>query len=179
MFTTIVITLPRFIPREAERIEALLRSGRAGLVHIRKPGAAREEVEGLLRAIGAGLRARLALHDHFELAARYGLRGVHTNSRHPAPPAGFSGSVSRSCHSLSEVEAEKESYTFVSLSPVFDSISKRGYLSAFAPGELERARDRGLIDGRVYALGGVTFARLPEVERLGFGGAMILGDAWR
>ena len=32
---------------------------------------------------------------------------------------------------------------------------------------------------RVMALGGVTFARVDEVLQMGFGGAMILGDAWR
>jgi thiamine-phosphate pyrophosphorylase len=29
------------------------------------------------------------------------------------------------------------------------------------------------------ALGGVTFSKIKEVMNLGFGGAMILGDAWK
>ena len=29
------------------------------------------------------------------------------------------------------------------------------------------------------ALGGITFDRLHIIEKMGFGGAMILGDAWK
>ena len=37
----------------------------------------------------------------------------------------------------------------------------------------------GIIDNKVLALGGVTFDKVEEVLNLGFGGAMILGDAWK
>ncbi len=67
----------------------------------------------------------------------------------------------------------------MSLSPIFDSISKQGYRAAFTSAQLEEARRRGIIDKRVMALGGVTFDRVKEVLEMGFGGAMILGDAWR
>jgi thiamine-phosphate pyrophosphorylase len=67
----------------------------------------------------------------------------------------------------------------VSLSPIYDSISKQGYRAAFTREELLKAAQDGIIDNKVYALGGVTFSRLEEVKALGFGGAMILGDAWR
>ena len=33
--------------------------------------------------------------------------------------------------------------------------------------------------GSVMALGGVTFDKLDAVRQMGFGGGMILGDAWR
>jgi thiamine-phosphate pyrophosphorylase len=29
------------------------------------------------------------------------------------------------------------------------------------------------------ALGGVTFSKIEKVKQMGFGGAMILGDAWK
>ncbi len=179
MFTTIVITLPQFLPDEAERIAALLDEGRADLVHIRKPESARVEVESLLRAIPVRLHTRLTLHDYFELTETFRLHGVHTNSRHPSPPDGFKGSVSHSCHSLDEAARLKEQYDFVSLSPIFDSISKRGYRSAFSSDEIIRAAKAGIIDSKVYALGGVTFGRIPLVKEMGFGGAMLLGDAWK
>ena len=70
-------------------------------------------------------------------------------------------------------------YVYMSLSPIFDSISKKGYKAAFSAAELEEARLRGIIDQRVMALGGVTFDKINEVKRMGFGGAMILGDAWK
>ena len=175
----LIITRPTFVPNEAQRIVDYLKSGKAQLVHIRKPQASKEEVEGLILQIPAEWHKWLVLHDHFDLAVRYGLYGVHLNSRNPLPPEGWSGSVSRSCHQPEELEKWKQRCNYVSLSPIFDSISKQGYQAAFSLEVIAEARRCGLIDKKVYALGGVTFARLTEVENMGFGGAMILGDAWK
>jgi thiamine-phosphate pyrophosphorylase len=176
----IVITRPDFFEGEAAKIAQLLQSGRADLVHIRKPRASQSEVEQLLFSIPTELYSRLVLHDHHSLAIKYGLRGVHLNSRNPEPPAGWSGAVSISCHTLSELsECRRKPYAYMSLSPVFDSISKRGYRSAFSADDIAAARSQGLIDERVMALGGITFDRISEVTKMGFGGAMILGDAWK
>lgn len=176
---TIVITLPTFIPDEACRITTMLRQGDADLIHIRKPRATAEKVESLLREIPAELRCRLVLHDFHHLAPQYSLYGVHLNSRNPHPPHDWKGSVSRSCHTLAEVKEWKDKCNYVSLSPIFDSISKQGYQSAFTLEEIKKAHTEGIIDKKVYALGGITFARLHEIEAMGFGGAMILGDAWK
>lgn len=179
MFKTIIITKPAFFDGEAAMITQFLRQGTADLLHIRKPGAAKEDIERLLREIPEDCRSRLVLHDHHYLAVKYHLYGVHLNSRNPLPPKDWRGSVSRSCHSLEEVMEWKERCAYVSLSPIFDSVSKVGYLSAFTPDDIAAAVQRGIIDHKVLALGGVTFNRLREVQNMGFGGAMILGDAWR
>ena len=176
----IVITRPDFFAGEAERITALLTSGKADLIHIRKPRSSQHEVEQLLCDLPAVLYPRLVLHNHHPLAQRYGLRGVHLNSRNPNPPAGWTGAVSISCHTFQELaEVRKQSYAYMSLSPIFDSISKQGYRSAFTREQIAEARRQGLIDQRVMALGGVTFNRINEITEMGFGGAMILGDAWK
>ena len=176
----IVITRPDFFEGEAAKIAQLLQSGRADLVHIRKPRASQSEVEQLLFSIPSELYSRLVLHDHHSLAIKYGLRGVHLNSRNPEPPAGWSGAVSISCHTLSELsECRRKPYAYMSLSPIFDSISKRGYRSAFSADDIAAARSQGLIDERVMALGGITFDKITEIKEMGFGGAMILGDAWK
>ena len=176
----IVITRPDFFDGEAERIADMLCSGKADLIHIRKPQSSQNEVERLLTYIPSQLYSRLVLHDHFPLAVKYGLHGVHLNSRNPQPPLGWSGAVSTSCHSFRELaQCRRQPYAYISLSPIFDSISKRGYRSAFTRDVIAAARAQHLIDDRVMALGGVTFSRVPDVLQMGFGGAMILGDAWR
>ncbi len=179
MFTTIVVTPPRFVKGEAQRIESLLLEGTADFVHLRKPEASREELEALLTAIPEDLHPRLTLHDHFSLCSRYNVGGVHTNRRYPDPPADFQGRISHSCHTPEEVEAYKPLRDFVSLSPVFYSVSKPGYRTPISPATVYWLRHQRIIDGKVYALGGVTFRLLPTVFAMGFGGAMILGDAWR
>lgn len=175
---TIVITLPHFFDGEAGQIVQLLQSS-VELVHIRKPDSKAEDVERLIRSIPPAYRGRLVLHDHHGLAAKYQLHGVHLNSRNPQPPEDWKGSVSKSCHSLQEVREWRDKCDYLSLSPIFDSISKRGYHAAFTREQIEEARREGIIDQKVLALGGVTFDKIDEVLRMGFGGGMILGDAWK
>lgn len=175
---TIVITLPYFFDGEAEQIVQLLHSS-VDLIHIRKPESKAEEVERLIMSIPSEYYPRLVLHDHHDLAMKYHLHGVHLNGRNPQPPVGWEGSVSKSCHSLEEVKEWKEKCDYVSLSPIFDSISKQGYHAAFSSTEIEEASRQGIIDKKVLALGGVTFNKIDDVLRMGFGGAMILGDAWK
>lgn len=173
----VVVTLPTYIDGEAERIVQLLR--RVDLVHLRKPGSTKEELEQLIREIPSEYHNRLVLHDHHELAVKYHLHGVHLNSRNPLPPEGWKGCVSRSCHSLEEIVEWKDKCDYLSLSPIYDSISKQGYKSAFTREQIDDAVKRGVIDSKVLALGGVTFDKLDEVKQMGFGGGMILGDAWK
>ena len=175
---TIVITLPYFFDGEAEQIVQLLHSS-VDLIHIRKPESKAEEVEKLIMSIPSEYYPRLVLHDHHDLAMKYHLHGVHLNGRNPQPPVGWEGSVSKSCHSLEEVKEWKEKCDYVSLSPIFDSISKQGYHAAFSSTEIEEASRQGIIDKKVLALGGVTFNKIDDVLRMGFGGGMILGDAWK
>ena len=134
----IAVTPPAFHDGEAAFISRLLAGG-VDVVHLRKPGSAEAECAGLLEALSEDERARVVVHDHFGLAARYGLMGIHLNSRNPSVPEGFRGQLSRSCHSLEEVRRFKPECGYVFLSPVFDSISKQGYASAFSAGDLHRA----------------------------------------
>lgn len=175
---TIVITLPYFFDGEAEQIVQFLHSS-VDLIHIRKPESKAEELERLIMSIPSEYYPRLVLHDHHELAMKYHLHGVHLNGRNPQPPMGWEGSVSKSCHSLEEVKEWKGKCDYVSLSPIFDSISKQGYHAAFSSAEIEEASRQGIIDKKVLALGGVTFNKIDDVLRMGFGGGMILGDAWK
>lgn len=183
---TVVITLPQLFEGEEGRICSFLENGTADLVHIRKPDLPLADTERLVRRIldeanrrGMDISDKLVLHSHFSLASKYRLYGIHLGMRSPLPPFSWQGSVSRSCHSVYEVVEWKKVCDYVSLSPVFDSISKVGYRHAFTDSELLEAKARGVIDSKVLALGGVTFNKIPLVMRMGFGGGMILGDAWR
>ena len=170
----IAVTPPAFHDGEAAFISRLLAGG-VDVVHLRKPGSAEAECAGLLEALSEDERARVVVHDHFGLAARYGLMGIHLNSRNPSAPEGFRGQLSRSCHSLEEVRRFKPECGYVFLSPVFDSISKQGYSAAFSPDTLSRASAEGIIDSKVFALGGVTPDKAGLLSTLGFGGAVMLG----
>ena len=48
----------------------------------------------------------------------------------------------------------------------------------FSTDELRAASKQGLIDKKVYALGGMNLDRVKEIKDLGFGGMVICGDLW-
>ena len=174
----LVFTSPSFIPDEASYIRRLFELG-LDVLHLRKPGASADECARLVEEVPEVWRGRIVVHDHFRLCRDYGLMGVHLNSRNPAPPADFRpGTVSASCHSLAEVARRKTGLSYVTLSPVFDSISKQGYRAAYSEEDLERAAADGVIDSRVVALGGVSLGNIPRLRGWGFGGAAMLGDVW-
>ena len=97
---------------------------------------------------------------------------------HPEPPQGFRGLVSRSCHSLEELE-EHAADDYLFLSPIFDSISKVGYTARFTAESLLEAAARGIVNDRVLALGGVRPEYLPRIRAYGFGGAALMGCIWQ
>ncbi|MDR1415759.1 MAG: thiamine phosphate synthase [Odoribacteraceae bacterium] len=175
----IVITPPLPTPGEAVTCNALFRRGLLTL-HVRRPGATREEYEEFIRGILPPYRDRLVVHDHFDLVARYGLKGVHASFSRPddlhrAAPFAH---ASVSCHSPAEVMATDDlpfAPAYIFLSPVFDSISKPGYAAASFPHASLRAALKGR---RVVALGGVTGANLPACRREGFAGGALLGYIW-
>lgn len=173
MMRTIVITPEEVMPGESAAICRMLEGG-AWRVHIRHPHATPEEVMRIIADIPACRRARISVHDHFDAATAMGVGGVHLNSRNPQPPAGWRGMVSRSCHSVEETDADTGA-DYLFLSPVFDSISKPGYLARFDLAELKQAR----LGQRVFALGGVRPRHFAMLENLGFGGAAMLGAAWQ
>ncbi|MDE6716357.1 MAG: thiamine phosphate synthase [Muribaculaceae bacterium] len=173
MIKKIAITLPYFFAGEAQEITRMLDTGEYWRVHIRKPDATEKEMRDLIEAIPEGLRSRISLHDYHELAEEYSIGGVHINRRNPNVPVGWNGLVSKSLHSIAEIgRLADEDYAF--LSPIYPSISKPGYQADFDFTELHKA-----VNKRIFALGGVTKARLSEIESLGFGGAAMLGDAWK
>lgn len=174
----IVITRPDFFEGEAKAITALFDNG-LEILHLRKPEAMAEAMEALLQQLPEEFLNRIVLHDHFELTDRYPLKGIHLNRRNPKVPEGYKGQVSRSCHSLEEVCRDKPTYSYVFLSPIYDSISKTGYTSTYTHEELQEAQKEGVIDEKVIALGGINQSRLAKIRALGFGGAALLGDIWQ
>lgn len=170
----LVITSPSFIPDEASFLHRLFVHG-VDIVHLRKPGATAEECAKLLDGLISDDRRRIVIHDFFELAEPYGLKGIHLNARRSTVPDGWQGHVSRSCHSLDEVRRYKDACSYVFLSPIFDSVSKQGYASAFTDNVLKQASKDGIIDNKVVALGGVTPDKINYLRQLNFGGAAMLG----
>ena len=188
----IAITKPDFYDGEAAFIKRLFESG-FDIVHLRKPCkdvarcvhnndlARRVHIDcicNILNELSSEERSRIVVHDYPELYYEFSLKGFHINKNIVKYPEGYQGFKTRSCHSLEEVKLYKNDFDYVFLSPIFDSISKQGYKSAFTEDELRRASEEGIIDEKVVALGGVTYDRISLLKDLGFGGAAMMGGAF-
>lgn len=170
----IVVTSPSFFTSEASFLHRLIACG-VDYIHLRKPGATADDCSRLLDQMPEEEYRHIIIHDFFELATQYSLHGIHLNARRSDVPTDYHGHISRSCHSLEEAEKYKPLCDYVFLSPIFDSISKQGYSSAFNDITLKDAAVRGIIDKKVIALGGVTPDKIEYLKSLQFGGAAMLG----
>lgn len=170
----IAITTPKVTDDDASIIERLLDRG-IDIIHLRKPESTIDECRKLLTKLTAEQRSKIVIHDYPELYSEFSLRGVHINRNITSLPIGYNGSISRSCHTFEEVLRYKEECDYLFLSPIFDSISKRGYKSRFSDEVLRRASVEGLIDSKVIALGGVTLDKIPYLRSLNFGGVAMMG----
>lgn len=162
----ILITDEVFRKDEAKLIDQLFEDGLA-LLHLRKPKAQLSEMRSLLNEISSEWHSRIVVHRLDELVKEFDLSHAHGQN------------VSRSCHSFEEVnQAESQGDKYAFLSPIFDSISKRGYKAAFDSNQLKSFLDHQ-ISLKVFALGGVSLDKLEQCKDLGFGGVAVLGAVWK
>lgn len=173
----ILMSTPNFFVEEHQILNALFDEG-LEIFHLRKPNTEPVYSERLLSLINEAYRRRIVVHDHFYLKNEYGLRGIHLNQRNPEMPPKYKGHISCSCHTAEEVRTHKKACDYVFLSPIFNSISKKGYESPFSEKMLAEMKSDKTIDRKVMGLGGVTLETIPVLKEWGFGGAVVLGDIW-
>ena len=174
----ILITSPTYFVEEDKIITSLFEEG-LDILHLRKPDTAPMFAERLLTLIPEQYHKRIVVHGHFYLKEEFRLKGIHLNLRNPNAPDHYKGHISCSCHSLEEVKERKRNYDYVFMSPVFDSISKQNYNAQYSPEEIKKAHKQGIIDKKVYALGGIDVHNIKEVKKYGFGGAAVMGAIWQ
>lgn len=164
----IAITPEEISPIEHRMIATILDAGWDG-VHLRHPDASIVDMRRLITDIPQKYYRKLRLHGHFELLNEFNLGGIHLNRRCPDAPRLYNGARSRSCHSLEELTLYPDC-DYLTLSPIFDSISKQGYRKAFSDEELTM-----IPPGRIIALGGITPKQIAGLKRYPFAGYAVLG----
>ncbi|WP_033148850.1 thiamine phosphate synthase [Prevotella sp. P6B1] len=173
----IVMTKPTFFVEEDKILADLFEEGLENL-HLYKPGASPMYSERLLTLLGEDYHNKITVHGHFYLKEEYHLRGIHIDDAHTEPPIGYKGNISRTCHAIDELKDTKKKSNYVFLHSIFDSQTNANEKQSFTMDELREASKQGLIDKKVYALGGMNLDRVKEIKDLGFGGLVICGDLW-
>jgi thiamine monophosphate synthase len=194
-----VLTLPGMFAGEADHLEGLLEAGVSRL-HLRKPAAGEGELEGLLRRLAPRWSERLVLHGGRELALRYGIPNVHGSVEYRGGRGRSGGgpfvggdpdglTLSTSVHNWEEFASLPDGLAYAFISPVFDSISKAGYMANAelsrepkSDGRPSQGGASGPTGGKLpclpVGLGGVNAETLRELIRLEWRGAAVLGWIW-
>ena len=173
----ILMTPPSYFVEEDKIITALFEEG-LDILHLRKPNTAPMYAERLLTLIPEQYHKRIVVHGHFYLKEEYKLKGIHLSERNPIAPEDYKGHLSRSCHTLEELKANKKGHDYLFFNPVFDEISKPNYMGNYTPEEIRKAHKAGIIDKKVIALGRIDAENIKQVKDYGFGGAAVLGGIW-
>ena len=173
----VVMTRSTFFVEEDKILTALFEEGLERL-HLYKPCSEPMYSERLLTLLPDECYKKIVVHDHFYLREEYGLGGIHLNCADAAQPYGYRGHVSRTCHSIDELREAKKHSGYVFLKTVFDSFSNPADTQTLTLDALKAASRQGLIDRKVYAMGGMTLDRVKTMRDLGFGGIVVCGDLW-
>lgn len=173
----IIMTKSTFFVEEDKILVTLFEEGMDNL-HLYKPATSPVYSERLLSLIPEEFYNKITVHDHFYLKDEYRLCGIHIDTPVLTPPLNYKGHICRTCTNLEQLKDMKKQSNYVFLRNIFDSQSEPTQKSNFTMNDLENAASCGLIDKKVYALGGMNMDNLQIAKDLGFGGIVICGDLW-
>ena len=173
----VIMTKSTFFVEEDKILSSLFDEGLDDL-HLFKPGSSPMYSERLLTLLPEDYYRKITVHDHFYLKQEYDLAGIHLDNPTDNLPDGYKGKFSRTCTDLSQLKEMKKKSQYVFLKNIFDCIEFKEEKSSFSLQQLELAAGNGLIDKKVYALGGMSLENIKIAKALGFGGVVICGDLW-
>lgn len=174
----IVITPEEFVQNEAEIINELFLEG-LDFLHIRKPFVNSEEITDFIQKINPEFHHQLVLHSHHHLAEDFNISRLHfreTERQNGLHHSFKNKIISTSVHDIQTFNELNEDWEYAFISPVFPSISKKGY------GEnsniLKSIKNRNNSNVKLVALGGINDKNINEVFESQVDGVALLGSIW-
>ncbi|GEN75816.1 thiamine phosphate synthase [Chryseobacterium hagamense] len=174
----IVITSEQSVRNETEIINELFQEG-LELLHVRKPVMDAAAMRNYIKSIHSGYHEQLVLHSHYILAEEFETSRIHfKESERPDIPDHFFDEyiVSTSVHGISSFNTLDARWEYALISPVFPSISKKGYGDGTKI--LESIRQRDNDHSGLIALGGIHQHNIDTVFSEDVDGAALLGAIW-
>lgn len=164
----IALSKEAFIEKESERINSLFSVG-LEIMHLRKPSASKEQMRSILSEVEPKYRNRIALHSHHSLAKENGINRLHFPEKNRVNFKREEGMIySTSFHDIETAKEQGWGFDYYFMSPICDSISKKGY----------KAKPMKSPSGKAVALGGISLEKLKEVKELGYNNIALLGAIW-
>lgn len=149
--------------------------------HLRKPRKNYQEHCEYLHQINSAYHPRIVTHFFHELIDHYALKGIHFQEKKRQKNIAFidkkiltlkqaGKTISSSFHELEELINCNLEFDYYLLSPVFSSISKKGYEG--------RGFDVNHINKTIVGMGGIKANTISQVTELGYKGIGVLGAVW-
>lgn len=164
---------------ESAIVNTLLERG-LSLFHIRKYQLTDVEMMAYVDAIDPGYRKQLVLHSHFHLANELGIERLHVReedrkqNRQEAFMTGFT--LSTSVHTIAIFNTLTAIWDYAFLSPVFPSISKKGYGMVHTVLDDLHLRCNPYV--QLVGLGGINEQNYTQVFTAGADAIALLGAVW-
>ena len=180
----VILSPPNDYPDEHQVVCTILQQSSATF-HLRKPGQTDRQIADYLKRVPVDLHPRIMVHGHPCLLEKFALKGIHftERQRRRTPQtmrqlrlAWPECLISSAFHRLADIPEHDGCLDYIFLSPIFDSISKKGYRAAFACEDLKRWIAQ--TGHTVVALGGVDRRRVADAAALGFTRVAVLGAVW-
>lgn len=172
-----VMTKSTFFVEEDKILATLFDAGLDNL-HLYKPESSPIYSERLLSLLPENTYDKITVHGHFYLKEEYHLAGIHIDDKTETVPEGYKGHISYTCHNIEDLKDARKKYSYVFLGNIFNSLSDSSQKSDITLKDLEDAAYKGLINKKVYALGGMDMDKIKIARELGFGGVVVCGDLW-
>lgn len=174
----IVITPEEVVQNETELINELFQEG-LDLLHIRKPFMNPEEMTDFIQKIDFEFHHQLVLHSHYDLAKNFNISRFHfreIDRQNGLYKSFVDKMISTSVHDIEAFNKLNEDWEYSFISPVFPSISKKGYGENST--NLNDIKKRGNPNVKLIALGGINEKNINEVFEHGADGVALLGAIW-
>lgn len=176
----VVIAPEHNISNEIEILTQLFDNGLA-YYHFRKPNMSYKEHVEYLNQIDEKYHDKIVTHYYHELINNFNLKGIHfqEQKRIDALEKGseyfidlnmIGKTMSSSFHEPEVLANCDIEFDYYLLSPVFSSISKKGYQG--------RGFDVNHIDKTIIGMGGINTDIIQKTLELGFQGIGVLGGVW-
>ena len=175
-------------PEEIGLIHTFFENGLSKL-HLRKPFFSLSDYRDFLNRIDKKLHSGISIHNHFSLLTEFPGLGAHITGEarkegrfpeiiHLLKPS----TLSTSFHSWKEIEDNRYPFDYVFISPVFDSISKKGYSAKIDLPAIKQVKQKIISNNKklpsIIALGGIDAVNMGLLYQHGFDGMAVLGAVW-
>lgn len=175
----VVISPEGNLPNETLWVNKLLEEGLDSF-HVRKPYLDDTAVAKYIEQIEKKNYARIVIHDKLKVAQEYGINRLHYSERERDEMLSTSKEnlvFSTSVHSINAFNALDTIWDYAFLSPIFPSISKRGY--GVDTDVAKQLKLRTNHKTKLIGLGGITPQNMNETLDLGLDGVALLGAIWQ